>query len=152
MRVRPGIAILVVTFLLMGCSSPHPLPTAPTPIPQLNPATMAPDAVQPTEPPPAEPAATPVAEPGPAVVGDAVQGRQVFDGKCSVCHDLSYQTKVGPGLAGLFADQSVLPNGQPFTEASLREWIANGGGMMPGIPLAEREMDDLIAFLRQETQ
>jgi hypothetical protein len=59
---------------------------------------------------------------------------------------------VGPGLAGLFANQAGLPSGQPFTEENLREWIRNGGGAMPGIPLGDTEMSDLFAFLRQETQ
>jgi cytochrome c2 len=149
MRVPLGIIILVLTLLLMGCTSPHRLPEAPTPIPQLVPATLPSSQTQPTVPSATEPAAGD-AQGQPA--GDATRGQQVFESNCAVCHNLSDQPKVGPGLAGLFANQPTLPNGQPFTEENLREWIHNGGGAMPGIPLGEGETNDLIAFLRQETQ
>lgn len=153
MRVRLGIIVLVVAVLLVGCSSPHQLPTAPTPIPRLVVATLPPGQAQPTLAPPlAEPGATPDGSEEPAAGADAATGQQVFEGSCAVCHDLSDQPKVGPGMAGLFANQGALPSGQPFSEENLREWIRNGGGAMPGIPLGQGEMDDLITFLRQETQ
>jgi cytochrome c2 len=146
MRFRFAIVLFAVVLLLVGCSSPHRVPTAPTPIPRLVQATMPPSAAQPTAPPTA-------AEPGaPAEDGNVAEGQQVFETSCAVCHNLTDAPKVGPGLAGLFAEQAELPNGQSFTEENLRAWITNGGGAMPGIPLGQAEMDNLIAFLQQETQ
>jgi cytochrome c2 len=150
MHVRVVIIFLFVTVLLVGCSSPHQLPTAPTPIPRLIPATLPAGEVAPTA--PAEATETPGEATEPSPGGDAAQGQQVFEANCAVCHSLSVELKVGPGMAGLFADQAGLPNGQPFSEENLREWIRDGGGAMPGIPLGETEMSELIAFLRQETQ
>jgi mono/diheme cytochrome c family protein len=152
MRIRLGIIILGVTLLLIGCTSPHRLPEAPTAIPRLAAATLPPSGAQP-------PASAATESPGGAgggeeavPGGDATRGQQVFASNCAVCHDLTNQPKVGPGLGSLFANQPTLPNGQPFSEENLREWIQNGGGAMPGIPLGEGEMDDLVALLRQETQ
>jgi cytochrome c2 len=143
MRVRL-VTFLAVTLLLIGCTSPHQLPEAPTPIPRLAPATLPADQSSPAA---TEPTMAPAGG-----GGDSLRGQQVFEANCSVCHNLTDQPKVGPGLGGLFANQPSLPNGRPFNEANLREWIHNGGGAMPGIPLGEGETDDLIAFLRQETQ
>jgi cytochrome c2 len=152
MGVRFGIVILIVTLLLIGCTSPHRLPQAPTPIPRLMPATLPASQAYPTAPSATEPAVAGAGDEPALPGGDEARGQQVFESNCAVCHNLTSQPKVGPGLAGLFVSQAPLPNGQPFTEENLREWIHNGGGAMPGIPLGEGETNDLIAFLRQETQ
>src|ERR1700691_128469 len=58
--------------------------------------------------------------------GDAAKGKEVFD-QCSVCHNAdSTETKVGPGLKGLFKTAKLV-NGKPVTEANVRELINNGG-------------------------
>jgi mono/diheme cytochrome c family protein len=153
MRVRLAIIIIILTLVLAACTSPHQLPEAPTPIPRLVPATLPPSEAQPTPPPSGtEPMATPSGDGEPAGAGDAAQGQQVFDANCSVCHTLTDEPKVGPGLAGLYAEQAQLPNGQPFSDENMREWIRNGGGAMPGIPLGDEELTDLLAYLQQETQ
>jgi hypothetical protein len=54
-------------------------------------------------------------------------------------------------LAGLF-DRDVLPNDQPMSDENLAEWITTGGGAMPGLPLSDGELGQLIAFLREATQ
>jgi mono/diheme cytochrome c family protein len=78
-------------------------------------------------------------------------GEQVFEANCAVCHNLTAETKVGPGLAGLF-EREQLPNGNPVTDENLREWIANGGGAMPAVPLSQDELAQVIAFLHEATQ
>jgi mono/diheme cytochrome c family protein len=88
----------------------------------------------------------------PSVAQDLVdQGAPLFEANCSVCHNLTDETKVGPGLAGLF-NLPDLPNGQPTTDENLKEWIRNGGGAMPGIPLADADLVAIVAFLRDATQ
>lgn len=79
------------------------------------------------------------------------QGAPLFEANCSVCHNLTDETKVGPGLAGLF-NRPDLPNGQPITDDNLKEWIRNGGGAMPGIPLADGDLVAIVAFLKDATQ
>ena len=81
--------------------------------------------------------------------GDAAKGKEVFD-QCSVCHNAdSTETKVGPGLKGLFK-MDKLVNGKPATEANVRELINTGGNGMPayGDQLSDPEKNDLIAYLK----
>jgi mono/diheme cytochrome c family protein len=78
-------------------------------------------------------------------------GMQVFDQTCSVCHSLTDEAKVGPGLAGLY-ERDVLPNGSPVDDENLGVWIRTGGGAMPGIPLTDEQLLDVIAFLKEATQ
>src|ERR1700691_4660670 len=78
--------------------------------------------------------------------GDAAKGKEVFD-QCSVCHNAdSTETKVGPGLKGLFK-MPKLVNGKPVTEANVRELINMGGNGMPAYAdqCAEQDKNDVIA-------
>jgi mono/diheme cytochrome c family protein len=140
-------ALLAIVLVISAACGPQPLPEAPTPIPTLAPATMPVQAAttQPTQPASAGETAAPSA------TADLVQaGSQVFQQDCSVCHNLTAERKVGPGLAGLFSI-STLPNGQPFSEANLEDWIRSGGGGMPGFQLSDEQMTALIAFLKDAT-
>jgi mono/diheme cytochrome c family protein len=152
--MKKTLALAMFILLFVAACSPQPLPDAPTPVRTLYPATL-PAVVTPPQVGPGvgEGAETP--EPGvvPGTGGSAeVQaGQQVFERSCSVCHTLTTETRVGPGLAGLF-EQDALPNGDPVTDENLREWITNGGGAMPAVPLPEDELNQVIAFLREATQ
>jgi len=148
------LGVLLVLFLA-GCN-PQPLPVAPTPIPTLIPATL-PVAVD-VEAAVGDGAATPAApsegsadeDAGTSTATDLALGKQVFDTKCFICHNLDAESKVGPGLAGLFA-KTALPNGNALDDAGLGEWIAVGGGSMPGVPLTNDELAGLIGYLRGAT-
>ena len=134
------LALLAISMLAPGCGQEPFIP--PTPIPTLAPATL----------PAATPTPVPSAEGEPAGPEDPVQaGRQVFEQTCAVCHNLTTETKVGPGLAGLF-DRDQLPSGKPVNEENLKEWIVTGGGAMPGLPLTEEQLAVLVAFLKEATQ
>lgn len=141
------LALLAISVLIPGCG-PEPM-SPPTPIPTLAPATL--PAVTPTpvasvEPEPTSPGAEPVS---PEALVQA--GQEVFDQNCAVCHNLSAEAKVGPGLAGLF-DKNQLPNGGPVDDENLKQWIVTGGGGMPGQPLTEEQLAAVVAFLREATQ
>jgi mono/diheme cytochrome c family protein len=135
--------LIPIILFATGCN-PQPLPVEPTPIPTLPPATS-----------PSEPAATPVDEQGETTetteTTEAIDGAQVFDNNCSACHDLGAETKIGPGMAGLF-NKETLPNDQPVNDENLKQWILTGGGAMPGMALANEELDALVAFLKDTTQ
>jgi mono/diheme cytochrome c family protein len=121
----------------------------PTPIPTLVPATLPP--ATPTEAAPSG-GETPAAVEPPASPAELVEvGQGVYEQNCAVCHNLTDETLVGPGLAGLF-DLDQLPNGQPVNDENLAEWITNGGGAMPAVPLPNDELEALIAFLHDATE
>lgn len=84
-----------------------------------------------------------------AANGDPAKGKAVF-GQCAACHNAdSTETKMGPGLKGLF-QRAKLKNGQKVTEATVRARIEEGGGGMPGYKdmLTDGEKTDLIAYLK----
>ena len=81
--------------------------------------------------------------------GNVAKGKEVFD-QCSVCHNTdSEETKVGPGLKGLFK-HAKLANGKPVNEANVREKINDGGNGMPayGDQLSDQDKNDVIAYLK----
>jgi cytochrome c len=81
--------------------------------------------------------------------GDAAKGKEVFD-QCSVCHNAdSTDTKIGPGLKGLFKHDK-LANGKAVNEANVRSQINDGGNGMPAYKdiLSDKEKDDVIAYLK----
>ncbi len=81
--------------------------------------------------------------------GDAAKGKEVFD-QCSVCHNAdSTETKVGPGLKGLFKMEKLV-NGKPVTEANVRALINEGGNGMPAYAdqLSDQDKNDLFAYLK----
>ena len=81
----------------------------------------------------------------------AQAGQQVFEQACALCHNLTAEALVGPGLAQLF-NRDQLPNGKPFSEENLKEWIVTGGGAMPGVPLTEEQLAQVVAYLKEATQ
>ncbi len=93
----------------------------------------------------------------------ASPGERIFATRCAACHTTSTEAAIGPGLAGLFAPGGPalpngvdyggsLPNGAAITDENAAAWIRVGGqgqiGRMPGIPLSEQEMTDLLAYLK----
>ncbi len=137
------VLVAMAALVALGCG-PQPLPEELTPIPTLPPATMPAGGTK------AE--ATVVRAVVPTPAGPSVeQGQVVFAGQCARCHNLTEEAKVGPGLAGLW-EREALPNGNPFSEENLKEWIRTGGGAMPGFAdLSESDLDSLVLFLDRET-
>jgi len=53
------------------------------------------------------------------------KGKIVFSGPCAACHNTTAETKVGPGLAGIFK-KANLPNNKPVNDANMTEWLQKG--------------------------
>ena len=85
-----------------------------------------------------------------AFAADAKKGAEVFEANCGVCHNAtSTETKMGPGLKGLFKKDKLV-NGKKPSDATVREKIDEGGNGMPAYKdiLSDQEKDDLIAYLK----
>ena len=83
--------------------------------------------------------------------GKVAGGRQVFQEQCGGCHNPdSSDTKVGPGLKGLFQHEKLLTSGKIVSEASVRAQIDDGGNGMPSFDqmLNDNDKDSLIAYLK----
>lgn len=82
--------------------------------------------------------------------GDTAKGKDKFEANCSGCHNAdSEETKVGPGLKGLFK-RETLHNGKKVTEDNVQALINEGGGGMPSFAgmLTDNEIKDVIAYLK----
>jgi len=95
--------------------------------------------------------------------GDLSKGAAVFKKRCAGCHDGS-TTALGPSLAGVIGrmpgttsggvhSRALLERESPWTEASLRKYLAAPAEQAPGsnmpksvVPAAE--LDDVIAYLK----
>jgi mono/diheme cytochrome c family protein len=87
---------------------------------------------------------------GSALAADAAKGKETFEANCGVCHNAdSEERKMGPGLKGLFK-RAELANKKKVSEASVIEFINQGGNGMPsfGDVLTKAEKDDLLAYLK----
>ncbi len=88
---------------------------------------------------------------GAAKPGDAAKGKDTFSSNCDVCHNTdSAETKVGPGLKGLFK-RANLNNKKKVTDANVMELINKGSPAgMPGFEdlLSDQERADVLAYLK----
>jgi mono/diheme cytochrome c family protein len=78
-------------------------------------------------------------------------GRQLFAENCAQCHNAtSADTKVGPGLKGLFKNKTLPASGRPATVANVTSQIKRGGNGMPGFAgqLDATQISALVAYLK----
>jgi mono/diheme cytochrome c family protein len=81
----------------------------------------------------------------------AAEGEQLFVKYCSGCHyNDSADRKIGPGLAGLFARDTIVASGAPMSSEGVRTQIVAPTGGMPSFEpyLSEQQLDDLIAYVK----
>jgi mono/diheme cytochrome c family protein len=88
-----------------------------------------------------------------AAPGDATAGKAVFMKNCNLCHYADKtDSKIGPGLKGLFKAKELPKSHHPVSEATAREQIEKGNpskGMPPfGKKLSKVDVDNLIAYLK----
>lgn len=94
--------------------------------------------------------AVPRVEPASASAADPWAGQSVFGSKCASCHlATSVETKIGPGLKGLFKRRR-LPSGRPATVRNVVEKIRGGGGGMPAFAgdLSDEQLTALVDYLK----
>lgn len=82
--------------------------------------------------------------------GATASGKDLFVANCSGCHFPDRKdTKVGPGLLGLFKRSTLPDSGLPVTEEAVRNQIVNGGKKMPPFKqLKEEEIRAIIDYLK----
>lgn len=80
----------------------------------------------------------------------AEKGAALFNKTCSVCHfPDKTETKVGPGLKGLFQREKLPISGRPATDTNVRLTLKTPIDQMPPFNwLSEEQVDELIAFLK----
>ncbi len=91
---------------------------------------------------------------GGAKQGDPAKGKEVFEANCAICHEVTDEDKVGPGLKGISKKgPHKLSDGTEHKDHSpdvLRKQIVEGGGSMPpvGSSLSEDDVNNVIAYLQ----
>ena len=80
----------------------------------------------------------------------AVSGQDLFAANCSICHFSDRkETKVGPGLQGLFKNSKLPKSGRLTNEENVRATIVNGREKMPPFKhLKDKEIDAIINYLK----
>ena len=90
---------------------------------------------------------------GTAASGDTPQigqGADLFVQKCALCHfaDKS-ETKIGPGLKGLFQQDRLVVSQKPVSEDAIINQLSSPVGSMPPFPdLSQEQIQALIAYLK----
>jgi mono/diheme cytochrome c family protein len=75
------------------------------------------------------------------------RGATVYQAKCARCHyPTSTKALHGPGLQAL-TKLKAMPSGAPPTDERLTAVILHGRGDMPATPLADDQLNDLLAYL-----
>jgi mono/diheme cytochrome c family protein len=81
----------------------------------------------------------------------AARGKEVFDGKCGICHYADNdQKKIGPGLKGISKRGTFTVNNNKVTDETLKTWIENGDTLMPPFKdvLEPAQIKDVIAYVK----
>lgn len=75
------------------------------------------------------------------------RGAAVYNAKCLRCHyPTSTKPLNGPGLQAL-TRLKAMPSGAPPTDERMTRVILQGRQMMPGTPLSDSDLQDLLAYL-----
>lgn len=80
--------------------------------------------------------------------GDVEKGKEVFETKCSVCHNTdSKEKKIGPGLQGI--KDGKLPSGKDTTYENVMKNLNEGGNGMPAFEklLSDEEKANVVAYV-----
>jgi uncharacterized membrane protein len=77
-------------------------------------------------------------------------GRQIFEQKCAMCHLTdSTQTKVGPGLKGLYQRESLPVSDRTVSDETVRDQIRSPYSNMPAFPdLSAEQMEALLEYMK----
>lgn len=76
------------------------------------------------------------------------RGAQVYQQNCAKCHYPNNTHSLhGPGLQAI-TKVKAMPSGAPPTDERLTAVILRGRNMMPGTPLSDDQLNDLLAYLK----
>lgn len=87
----------------------------------------------------------------------AAEGKSIFEGKCSACHQLSDQKIVGPGLAGVterrkpewIMNMMINPEEMTKKDPEAKKLLAEHLTQMTNQNISESDARALLEFLRQ---
>lgn len=88
--------------------------------------------------------------------GNAAKGGAVFKANCNMCHNPdSTETKIGPGLKGLFKNKELPASHMPATVDAVRAQIEKGNPNAKPMPmpafadkLNKGDIENLLAYLK----
>lgn len=77
-------------------------------------------------------------------------GARVFDRTCAQCHYTDKtETKIGPGLEGLFEKDKLPASGRDVSAENVRNQLRNPYQNMPSFPELEQDKGDaIVAYLK----
>jgi mono/diheme cytochrome c family protein len=80
----------------------------------------------------------------------AQKGSEIFNQRCSACHFTDKtDTKVGPGLLGLFSRENLPASGKTVSDANIRSLLKTPIRVMPAFTnLSAEQTDALIEYLK----
>jgi len=80
----------------------------------------------------------------------ATEGKDVFTAKCQACHGANGEGKAAIGkMFGVTMRPLASKEVQAKTDADLKKQVAEGGGKMkPVAGLTDKQVTDVVAFLR----
>lgn len=87
---------------------------------------------------------------------EAKEGKKLFDQNCEMCHfPNKTETKIGPGLKGLFKRKELPYSHRPVTVANVKEQIEKGNAHAHPMPMppfgskfSKDQLNDLVAYLK----
>jgi mono/diheme cytochrome c family protein len=85
-----------------------------------------------------------------ATLDQGLAGAKIFKQRCAFCHAAnSTETKIGPGLKGLFKLKTMPVSGWPVSAANVRKQLKTPYKDMPAFAdLSEKDMDAVVVFLK----
>ena len=83
-------------------------------------------------------------------MGNIEKGENLFVSKCAFCHHTAKKdTKVGPGLKGIFKEKLLPASKNAVTRENVRNQIKTPFAKMPAFPgLSEQDIRDITEYLR----
>jgi Cytochrome c. len=79
---------------------------------------------------------------------EEARGAAVYQMHCARCHRPNDTHPLnGPGLQAI-TKVNAMPSGAPPTDERMTAVILRGRGMMPGTPLPDGQLQDLLAYLK----
>jgi mono/diheme cytochrome c family protein len=89
----------------------------------------------------------PASKPEALFTPQEARGAQVFHVYCAQCHrPTTTRGLKGPGLQAL-TKLKAMPSGAPPTDERLTQTILRGHGMMQAVPMSDRDLESLLAYL-----